>query len=72
MKIESPYLNAREACEYLRLVDATGEPSLRALYKFRSRHQLRAVRRGKSLLFRRVDLERVLDQEWSTGAKKTA
>lgn len=71
--IESPYMNSREAANYLRLVDATGEPSLTAFYKFRTRHQIRAIRRGKSLLFRRVDLDRVLDEEQpTTVARKRA
>mgnify|MGYP001602081588 CR=1 FL=1 len=61
--LESPYLSSREACLYLRFVDAAGEPSLTAFYKFRTRHHIRTIRRGKSLLFRRVDLDRVLDEE---------
>lgn len=59
----SPYMTSKEACVYLRFVDARGEPSLTAFYKFRTRHQIRTIRRGKSLLFRRVDLDRVLDEE---------
>ena len=68
--IESPYLNAREACVYLRFVTAQGEPSLTAFYKFRTRHQIRTIRRGKSLPVRRVDLDRVLDEEHPLTRKR--
>lgn len=61
--IDSPYMTSREACCYLRFIDTQGKPNLTAFYKFRTRHQIRTIRRGKSLLFKRVDLDRVLDEE---------
>lgn len=61
--LESPYLNSREAAIYLRFVDATGAPQMKAFYEFRARHHIRRIRRGRSLLFKRVDLDRVLEEE---------
>lgn len=57
MKPTSPYLTAREACEYLRL------PSMNAFYVYRYRAKLRAHRRGGSLLFTQADLDASLERE---------
>jgi hypothetical protein len=61
--IESPYLTVEEACGYLRFVSADGTPKLGAFYTFRHRTKLKAFRRGGRLLFRRVDLDKVLYEE---------
>lgn len=57
MKPASPYLTAKEASEYLRC------PSIRAFYQFRYRRQLKAYRRGGTLLFKQADLDAALEQE---------
>jgi len=53
----SPYLTAKEACDYLRC------PSMGAFYVFRHRRALRAYRRGGKLLFKQSDLDASLEQE---------
>jgi len=60
--MDSPFMDAREACEFLRILK-NGEPNLNALYVWKHRHQVKAYRRGGRLLFKRVDLERALYEE---------
>lgn len=57
-RIQSPYLNAREAAEYLRFA------SPRALYKaIEHGLDVPVVRRGRTLLFHRDQLDRWLAGE---------
>jgi hypothetical protein len=61
---ESPYLTASEAALYLRYELPDGTPNLNAFYVARHRHQIRARRRGgRTLLFKRADLEAFLEEE---------
>ena len=54
--IESPYLNTKEASRYLGI-------TLTAFYKLRTRRHVRTHRLGRSLRFKRVDLDRLFDEE---------
>lgn len=60
---ESPYLTAVEAALYLRYERADGSANMNAFYVARHRHQIKAHRRGRKLLFRRVDLDAFLGEE---------
>jgi hypothetical protein len=57
MKPASPYLTAKEACEYLRI------PTMNAFYSYRYKVRLKAFRRGGKLLFKQSDLDASLEEE---------
>lgn len=59
----SPYLTAKEAAVYLRIVKADGSPNMGAFYCFRYKTKLRAFRRGGLLLFKVADLDGILEDE---------
>lgn len=60
-RVDSPYLRADEAAEYLRFA------SVYALYKAVGPQQIPCRRRGRTLLFHRAELDR-----WLAGASRGA
>jgi hypothetical protein len=67
----SPFMTAPEAALYLCFAHADGTANTNAFYQWRWRHKdkLPAYKRGRVLLFRRVDVELALEKE---GAAKDA
>lgn len=61
-QLQSPWLNSREACVYLRY---SGKAPLVSLYRFIKAHGIATARRGGRLLIARRDLERAI------GARRT-
>ena len=52
----SPFLRSAEAAEYLRF------PSRKAFLEFARRHQVPSCHRGRIRLFRRCDLDRLVEE----------
>lgn len=64
MAPESPYMRAADAARHLQFLHADGTPNVKAFYAWRYRHpELRAMKRGRTLLFKRADLDAVLERE---------
>lgn len=61
----SPYMNTREAAIYLRFVDAEGRPALVRLMDFLRRYKVPIVKRGKSVLIHKDEIEAVLERRVS-------
>jgi hypothetical protein len=66
MKPASPYLTAAEAAEYLKF------PTRHAFYCWRSRVQVKAYRRGGTLLFKQTDLDAALYEEKPARVRRLA
>jgi hypothetical protein len=67
----SPYLTAAEAAALLRFEYADGRPNVSAfrLWRWRHKNRLPAYKRGRVLLFRKVDLDLALEKEGAALAE---
>jgi hypothetical protein len=69
--MSTPYMTAAEAALFLCFRKDDGTPNVVALYHWRRRHpeKLPVYRRGRALLFRKVDVELAVERD---GAAKDA
>jgi hypothetical protein len=73
--IDTPYLTVDEACVYLNYLNDDGRPNRNAFHKWRYRYKPRTFRLGRSLRFKKADLDaaaEVQNTHWHGRGRKSA